>query len=187
MQSIPAELFPPWLIPGAMSPPALCHTHSLPGGCRTSDVGLWIGFASSSFYFIPSLLQVVSERAFSFGLQAGFGCSETILIENSSTGYFSGRHSCQKTTFFILNCMLWHGSESSLFQCISPNHAGCKTIVFLEGNGGLTFGSSPKGCRVWLALFKGKVRTEGKSETQVSLSLGNSIVWWFGCAVVHEE
>lgn len=94
MQSIPAELFPPWLIPGAMSPPALCHTHSLPGGCRTSDVGLWIGFASSSFYFIPSLLQVVSERAFSFGLQAGFGCSETILIENSSTGYFSGRHSC---------------------------------------------------------------------------------------------
>lgn len=79
-----------------------------------------------------------------------------------------------------------HESESSLLQCTSPNHADCK-IALLDGNQGLTFGSSPKGHRVWLALFKGKVGTEGKSETQVSLSLGSSIVWWLGCPVVHEE
>lgn len=67
--------------------------------------------------------------------------------------------------FFILNHMIWHENLIPVVQRTSPNWVGCKAIVFLEGNPGLTFGSSPKWCQVWLALFKGKIGAEENSET----------------------
>lgn len=61
--------------------------------------------------------------------------------------------------------MIWHESLIPVVRCTAPNWVGCKAIVFLDGNQDLTFGSGPKRCQVWLALFKVKIGAEENSET----------------------
>lgn len=79
--------------------------------------------------------------------------------------FLLGRVKGNNWTFFILNHMIWHECLIPVVRCTAPNWVGCKAIVFLDGNRDLTFGSGPKRCQVWLALFKVKIGAEENSET----------------------